>query len=455
MEKKFGFTTNTIIIKIIVVAVLTLLMLIPVSMIRSLIEEREKSQQDVQDEISSKWGGSQKVTGPILVLPYESGSSNKNQENTISYAYFLPDDYKVEGTINAEERARTLYKTLVYQSKLHISGEFKFPDYEKLNIKDEQVRWEDAFFLIDIPYLQGIKNKIVLNVNGEPLNVSPSVKNNDITDSGLSIKMPIDRANATGFKFDFDLNLNGSKGLYLVPVGKENRINLKSDWKTVSFGGIFLPNDRTIDNNGFDAKWDIFDYNRNYIQMWVGSNESLQSSTLGMEFKFPVDQYQMSMRSVKYAIMFIALTFVIFFLIELLSQKRIHPVQYLLVSIGLVLFYSLLLALSEHISFSLSYLCSAIATIALITTYSSSIFRDKKQTLLMGGFLTTLYIYLYVVLQLEDLALLFGSVGLFIVLAIVMYVSRKVNWYKPKENKNIDNNETPPPFNQSENEIVQ
>ena len=431
METRFGVNTDMIMVKVIIVAVLVAIMLFPISMVRSLIEERENSQKNVQDEISQKIGGVQRITGPVLVLPF------LNEVNKIGYAYCLPDDFRVDGNINTEARMRTLYKSLVYQSDLDIKGSFSLPDFDQLNIKQERIQWDDAFILLGIPYLQGIKNKVVFNLNGKDFDVQPGVKGNTIINSGLTVNIPIDPS-VSKFEFGFDLVLNGSQGLYITPVGKESKIHLKSPWETVSFSGDFLPGEKTMGKDGFDAQWDVFDYNRNYVQTWIGNNDILNKSSLGVEFKYPVDQYQMTMRSVKYAIIFIMLTFVVFFLVELLSRKRIHPVQYLLVSCALILFYTLLLAISEHLSFGLSYLISAFATVALITAYSKTMFKNIKQTCMMGIFLAMLYTYLYIVLQLENMSLLFGAVGLFIALAIVMFVLRNKDWYKKKDTSETD-----------------
>lgn len=450
METNFKLKKNSLLIKVSIIIVLILVMLIPINMIQSLIEERENNQENVKTEISQKWGGPQYIMGPILALPYVLQTDSAKKQ-IIRYAYFLPDDFQVDGNINAEERSRTLYQTLVYQSDMHISGKFSMPDYSALDLKAEQIKWEDAHIIIGISDIQGVKNKIVFNINNKPQAIQPGMSDNSLANNGLTIKTPIDPAsNTQTFDFSFDLLLNGSDCLSFIPVGKENKIHLKSPWKTVSFVGNMLPTERNITDQGFDAQWNILDYSRVYPQMWLGENELLRQSTLGVELRYPIDQYQMTMRSAKYAIMFIGLTFVVFFLIELISRKRIHPAQYLLVSCALVLFYSLLLALSEHIGFGVSYLISALATTMLITTYSTTIFKSKKLSILMGLFLSILYIYLYVILQMENMALLFGSIGLFISLAIVMYVSRKINWYKnddyESDNSTSTKPVTPPPF---------
>jgi inner membrane protein len=320
---------------------------------------------------------------------------------------------------------------VVYQSKIKAEGIFRHPDFEKLNIKANFIDWENAFVIIGISDLRGIRSNIIFNWDNMSKESTSGIDNSSLAESGVTVKIPLTEENADNrtYSFNFTLMLNGSNGLFFIPVGKTTSVTISSPWNTPSFDGAFLPDQRDI-SEGFTAKWNVFNYNRNFPQMWTGSKYQFHSSEFGVNLILPVDHYQKVMRSAKYAIMFIALTFLVFFLVELLSNKRIHPLQYLLVSIGLVLFYSLLLALSEQMHFNIAYLLSALAIIGLITAYSHSIFKEKKQTMMMGGFLTLLYLFLFTVLQLEDLALLFGSVGLFIALAVVMYISRKVDWYQ-------------------------
>lgn len=449
MKTMFRMNANSAMIKAVVIGVLVLVMLIPIAMVKSLIYERESNKVTVYEDISSKWGGNQRVTGPVLVLPFVKThlDKDKNEVKTYHNAYFLPDEFNIDGTLIPEDRKRGIYNILVYQSDLHFSGKFLLPNLKQLNITPEEVDWKEATMVIGIPFMQGIKNEIVFNMNGRTMEVEPGTKNNAITSSGLTVKTPIDGQNIPEvIDFKFDLALNGTEKIHFSPIGKKTHATIKSEWGTVSFSGDFLPTKHKIETDKFDAQWDIFDYNRNYSQTWIDTKADLNSSTFGVDLMYPVNQYQMSMRSVKYAIMFIALTFVVFFLVELLSRKRIHPIQYLLVSFGLVLFYSLLVSLSEHINFNIAYLISSIAIIALISIYSNTIFKNKKQAGMMAAFLTALYTYLYVILQLEDMSLLFGSVGLFIALAVIMYVSRKVNWYKNDEDNNIDKIETPPTY---------
>ncbi|MDR2580821.1 MAG: cell envelope integrity protein CreD [Fibromonadaceae bacterium] len=433
MEKPANFLKNSVTSKAIVVGVLILLMLIPVSMVKSLIQERESASKKVEREISSKWGYQQTLAGPVICVPYtHKVTVNNTEQERQDIAYFLPDELNIESNMQPEIRYRSIYKVVVYQSEIKAKGTFKHPDFNKLGINNiSSIDWENAFVILGISDLRGIRSNIAFNWDNAPKESMSGVNGSRLTESGITVKIPLatDEAEDKIYAFDFALTLNGSYGLFFIPVGKTTNVTMNSPWSTPSFDGAFLPDQRNIAANGFSANWSVFNYNRNFPQMWAGNAHKIQSSEFGVNLLFPVDHYQKSMRSAKYAIMFIALTFLVFFMIELLSRKRIHPLQYLLTSIGLILFYSLLLSLSEQMHFNLAYMISALAIIGLITAYSHSIFKEAKQTMLMGGFLATLYLFLFTVLQLEDFALLFGSVGLFIALATVMFVSRKVDWY--------------------------
>ncbi len=421
----------------VVIGILILLMLIPVNMIRGLIQEREWSSVSVAEEISSKWGNRQTLTGPVITVPFQYDVVQDNKLTKVQeYAHFLPEELNIEVQMMPEIRYRSIYKVVVYQSDIRVKGNFAFPDFEKLNARASFIDWENAFITIGISDLRGIRSELDFHWNDIALEAISGTGGSNIAASGVTVKLPLLPGNPKNeaCNFDFKLTLNGSHGLFFVPLGKNTHVALASEWSTPSFDGAFLPNIRDIGDKQFTAKWDIFSYNRNFPQMWTGRNTTgFSDSEFGVQLLLPVDHYQKTMRSVKYAIMFIALTFLVFFLVELISHKRIHPMQYLLVSIGLILFYSLLLAISEQIGFDWAYLISALSIVALITAYSYSIFRQGRQTWMMGGFLALLYLFLYTVLQLEDLALLIGSIGLFIALAAVMYISRKVDWYRTND----------------------
>jgi len=436
---------NSATLKAIIIGILILVMLIPVVMIQELIRERELTSVSVVSEVSSKWGAQQTLAGPVICIPYKYSLVDNNKLREVrDVAYFLPDELNIETGMQPEIRYRSIYKVVVYQSKIKAGGTFRHPDFEKLNIKANVIEWENAFVIIGISDLRGIRSNVAFNWDNTLKETMSGVGDHSLVESGVTVKIPLAEENADDktYTFDFSLTLNGSVGLFFVPVGKTTNVTMSSPWNTPSFDGAFLPDQRDITDD-FTATWNVFSYNRNFPQMWTGGNYQFHSSEFGVNLLLPVDHYQKVMRSAKYAIMFIALTFLVFFLVELLSGKRIHPFQYLLVSIGLVLFYSLLLALSEQMHFNIAYLLSTLAIIGLITAYSHSIFKEMKQTVMMGGFLIVLYLFLFTVLQLEDLALLFGSIGLFIALAVVMYISRKVDWYHTQNDLFTQKTDTP------------
>jgi len=245
-------------------------------------------------------------------------------------------------------------------------------------------------------------------------------------------------ADSADYSFSFNLNLKGSQFLYFTPVGKTTNIQLTSKWPNPSFNGAFLPDTRTTDDTGFAAQWQVLHLNRNYPQTWIGSKHSLTESAFGVDLLLPVDNYQKSYRSIRYAILFIGFTFLVFFFIEVLNKVFIHPIQYILVGIALVVFYTLLLSTSEYLTFNSAFILSAIATLLLIAGYVKAILRSNQITFLISGILTILYSFIFVIIQLQDYALLIGSIGIFIILGLVMYFSRKIDWYNLNQQNSLD-----------------
>ena len=434
-QKLNNWFKNSIMVKLISIGFLMLMLMIPTSMIKSLIHEREMRSNNVVNEVSSKWGYAQTITGPMLTIPYTSyyRDSEDKLRHVVKHAQFLPDDLYFEGVVEPEIRYRGLYKVVVYNSTLKISGSFPKPSFKEWGVPPENIKWEEARISIGIPDMRGIQETIDMDWNGEQFVFNPGIENNADLKSGVSTNVNISSADPNVTQYDFKLNLdiNGSQSLNFVPLGKETNVSISSSWGTPSFDGSFLPDSREIskDGSGFTANWKVLHLNRNFPQQWVDDAKNIDTASFGVRFLFPVDHYQKSMRSAKYANMFLFLTFLIFFFVEIINKKRIHPVQYLLVGFGLSIFYALLISLSEHISFNTSYLVGSAAIVMMITGYSHSIFKDVKLTALMGTVLTALYIFLFSILQMEDYSLLLGSLGLFLVLAIVMYLSRKFKWY--------------------------
>jgi inner membrane protein len=331
-------------------------------------------------------------------------------------------------------RYRGIYEVVLYSSVLRMKGTFALPKMSEHGIAPENLLWKDAFVTVGVSDLKGIKNSIVMKWDGTRFSAEPGVKTTEIVKSGFTIQPQLDPSK-NRYDFALDIGLDGSGEFDLVPAGSETHLTLDSSWKNPSFTGNFLPERREITKDGFRATWNIQQLNRNFPQSWTGRAYSMEGTEFGVKLHLPVDEYQKVTRSVKYALMFIALTFLAFFLTEVFSGRPIHPVQYALIGLAVVLFYVILLSLTEHVTFDLSYLLASLGTILLIAGYAKGIFRAWRATLLIGSVLTALYAFLFVTLQMEDYALILGSIGLFVILAIVMYLTRGVNWFASWENR--------------------
>ncbi|MDT3738255.1 MAG: cell envelope integrity protein CreD [Candidatus Kapabacteria bacterium] len=438
--------------KVAAIVIIGLILLIPAAMIEDMIYERESIQKDAIYEVSSKWANEQTISGPFITIPFfkhinqlPNTDSLKNFSTYQQFIHVLPSELNISGTINPERRYRGIYEIVVYNSVLKISGKFQKPNFASAGIPQEDVMLNNAVFTVGIDDLRGIEKQIGLKWNMDEFNFNPGVESNDIVTTGINTKIVLDSATSE-YNFAFNIILKGSQKLYFTPVGKVTDINIKSSWTNPSFNGAFLPDKRSISANGFNANWNVLHLNRNYPQSWIGNNHKINESSFGIDLILPVDNYQKSMRTAKYVILFIGFTFLTFFFIEVLNKIFIHPVQYILVGIALIVFFTLLLSISEQTNFNLAFIVSAIATILLITGYVRAILKSTQLSMLLSSILILLYTFIFVIIQLQDLALMIGSIGIFLILAIVMYFSRKIDWY------NISMVEKKEELNQTKNE---
>lgn len=428
--------THSVTIKIIVITIIILLLLIPTTMIESLIHEREHYKNTATQEVRQKWGEGQIISGPFITVPYQQVHTDKEGLITYSthYAHFLPEQLNVASQVAPIIRKRGIYQIPLYNGKLHITGQFKKPDFSIWNMDPQLVMWDDAHLSVGISDLSGIQERIKVNWNGRSLDIAPGLVNHDVVNTGVNCTIPITEANS--YTFDFNLNLNGSETLGITPLGKQTTVSMSSSWANPGFGGKFLPDNHNITNDGFNASWTVLDLNRNYPQQWLANKQSIEGSTLGVNFLLPVDEYQKNIRSIKYSVLIIALTFLIFFLVEVMNSKRFHPIQYALVGLAISLFYVLLVSITEQFGFNAGYAVASFLIITLISIYIRAIFNSNWLTGVASGSLILIYFFIYIVLQLQDYSLLVGSLGLFIALSILMLLTRKINWYslsvKPK-----------------------
>jgi inner membrane protein len=417
-------------IKIVTIFALILVLLVPVTMVESLIHEREGRKESVVHEINTKWGEEQTVIGPVISIPYlEHLKDEKGKITTVThYWHILPDTVDIESRITPEVRYRGIYEAVMYNTTLSLTGSFPQASVDGLPIPPENIVWKSAFVSLGISDMRGIKDCIDAAFDGQVLSMGPGVGSADVIASGVSAGIRLD-GSANLHPFRFELNLNGSRQINFAPVGKVTTVTARSQWKDPSFSGAFLPVERTVSEQGFTAKWKVLHLNRNYPQSWIDRGGDPAQSTFGVSLFSPVDIYQKSMRMAKYALMFIVFTFTAFFIAEVMTRLRVHPVQYLLIGLAIIIFYVLLLSISEQASFGWAYLISAAAIIGMVTGYAKAILRSRTVAVMVAGVLAALYAYLYILLQLEDYALLMGGVGLFVVLSAVMYLTRKIDWY--------------------------
>lgn len=454
VESINNWIERSITIKLVVIGILIGILMIPVSMIESLIYERQERQTEAINEVSSKWGEEQTITGLVLTIPYkaytytnETDAATKITKVKVveskEYAHFLPELLKVNGNVSPESRYRGIYEVIVYNAKVNLSGNFVIPSFDEWKVDKKDILWEEAYISLGLSDLRSIQENIFVKWDNNNYYFNPGLQSTLVVKNGMNTRLPLQKPDSTksNYEFSVDLNFNGSSALKFIPLGKITQVGIQSKWANPSFNGAFLPDTREVNADGFTANWEVLHLNRSYPQKFKekDSVSGFTESSFGVNLFAPVDEYQKSMRSAKYAVLFITLTFLIFFFVQIINKVRIHPIQYIMVGLALCIFYTLLIALSEHIVFKLSYLVSSIAIIGLITLYTKSIIKHTRLTIVIGGILTIIYTFIYIIIQMEDYALLMGSIGLFAVLASIMYLSRKIRWYAVI----LEQNETP------------
>lgn len=422
--------SNRLVIKGLVTGGLILLMLIPTLFITQLINERQSRQQEVVKEVSSKWALAQTVSGPYIYVPYsEAGLDQNNKPVRIkSSLLLLARDLNINGNVIPENRPRSIYKVLLYKTALNLKGSFKPNWPNDINMAD--VDFANAKLCFGLTDFKGIEEEIYVNMNGEKLLLSPGLPTSQLDEVGLSVPININQEMIKGgLAFDMQVKLKGSEQLHFMPLSANSSFVLNSSWPSPSFDGNVLPNEREVTEKGFRARWNFNQANLPFGTVLRNEKISKTSLSFGVSMVQPADQYNKTMRSVKYAILFIGLTFALFFVVEIMQKKPFHPVQYVLVGMALVIFFTLLLSISEYLLFDQAYLIAAAATVLLVTLYALSHFKNWRTAAVFAPVLSALYGFIFILIRLEDTALIVGSIGLFIVLALVMYASRKINWY--------------------------
>lgn len=409
-------------IKLCIIGFISLLLLIPQTIIRTMIMERESMSEAATEESTGSWGGACEICGPILFIPGDN-TNNKNHN-----VYIMPENLEVDAVLNTQQLHRGNYDFTVFDTPLKMSGSFVLPkEFDRTQLN--HLKLDRAQILFAVSDFKGFVDYPNMLFDGSQVDL----ENDDKTLGNfhsLSCVVDVSKILVDGESvFEINVDLKGSQQLSIVPVGRASAIRLKGNCVTPSFKGYYLPISRKVDDSGFTAEWKVLGLNRDFPQVVSSQADLAHVGTVAVGLNVPVDQYQQTERSIKYAYLIILLTFVVVFMVEYRRQTPIHSIQYALVGAALVLFYTLLLSFSEHMAFGISYLIASAMTVGLITIFIGGIVKHRGAAFAIGGLLSALYLFIFIIMQLETYALLVGSLGVFVILAVAMFVSQKINWY--------------------------
>jgi len=425
-------------LKLIVVCGLALVMTIPALFVWSLIEDRTQRAAEVVKEVSGSVGGAQIFLGPVIAVPYVIPASSVKSAERGVYVIFPARAEAIAGT-KTEVRHRSLFKVPVYLSDITFNASFDLSGVPTHPPAGALLDWDRAEFLVGATDARGAKADAFITVAGKTQAFVPAAALDNLpielggseTQLGL-FGAPAGRIAEPGSKFDATavMKFSGAQRLAILAYGKTTTVALKGDWPNPSFNGGFLPAQKTITTQGFEADWSV-----PFIARGVPSEGSadalkrLGRTAMGVSFVELADPYQSVTRSLKYALLFIGLVFLSYFLFEVSTGKRVHPAQYMLIGIAQIVFYLLLLSIAEHTGFDVAFAIAAIATVALISSYAAWVFESRKYGQRAFAIFALLYGLIYLLLKSEDQALLIGAVASFVAIAAVMYFTRQMDWY--------------------------
>lgn len=431
-----SFYERSNIIRIVMLAFIALLLQIPIGTIEHTIAQRSTTKDEAVAEVTQKWGQAQTLIGPMLIVPYNYISADPNNPKAAAtvvrrQATFLPAHLHVKGQLATETRSRGIFDVPVYQGNIVVEGDFQQPDLSAWQVPPEQILWNEVKLVVGLSDARAIQEQVTMRWDDQPFELQAGTDRGAIVDSGFHVLVP-GKSNRAIHTFAIPLRVNGSTSFFVAPLGKDSRIALNSDWRDPSFQGNWLPRTRNITDAGFSAEWTIPSLGRNFPQQWAYDESFMQmvrNSVVGVSFVHAVDPYRMSDRSVKYQILFLVLTFAAIWLFEILANLKVHPMQYLFIGMALCLFYLLELSLSEHVGFIWAYCIASAAVVLMVLAYARVVLRARSRAALLGGGLALLYGYLFTLLQEQSYSLLAGSIGLFMALGAVMYLTRNIDWF--------------------------
>jgi inner membrane protein len=439
---------KTLGLKLFVIGVVMGVILIALAMVNGTISERERYRDDAVKSIEQSYAGPQTLIGPVLVRPYtqttvtiedgDKGTKKRVEHTAQLAATSFPHTLEVRGDMKPSERHHGLYTVTVYEFDGHLKGSVEVVQPETQGT----VVWGEPYLAMSVDDVRGIVGTPKVSVNGTPETMFQGGESTLGWQPNLRVPLRGVKELNGHLDFAIDLTLGGTEQLSIAPVGDSNHVELTSPWRSPLFAGQFLPRTHDFSGNGFSAAWDVSSLATG-TQSQMAAKPLKSIDMMNVSLLTPIDPYKLSDRATKYGILFLVLTFGGFFLFEMMKQLPIHPVQYLLVGFGLAIFFLLLISFSEHMAFALAYTLSSAACIGLLTFYLSYVLRSLTRGLGFGTMLTSLYAAVYGLLISEDNALILGSLMLFVVLAAVMVVTRKVDWYRGATD--LPRTATPPP----------
>lgn len=439
--RKFDFSNSTV--KIVLILALVLLFLIPVGLIKNLIYDRKSYQREALQSITEPLGGEAEIQGLVIAVPYKFHRESFDSKGAVrietetKYAIFAPDSYNLDFDVAPYYLSRGIFRVPVFNGSIDVKAEFADFDFSYFDIVQKDVIEKDAVLILGFSNTKSLTAQPKLNVNGQNLSLSP-IKYDSISPFNASVyyrfsEVDLSKKLSLAGKIDFQ----GGENIRIRPLASDNCISMKSEWASPSFSGGWLPKERELSEKGFSAVWNIAGLSTVYPKSWL-AEKKFEPESLKVSFIEPVNNYKKTERSVKYALLFLIIPFIALLISEIFSKIKIHPVQYCLIGFADVIFYLLLLSISEHISFDLTYLICAVCVCLSTLFYASAIFKKLKWGGLLSGVQFISYVFLYGTLQAEDYALLIGSIGLFIVVVLLMFITRKIDWYELNREESRD-----------------
>ncbi len=441
MNLSFNSDRRSATLKVVAIGLLILALLIPIGMVKGVVTDRIRAASNAATDIRNSWGGEQIVAGPLLRVPYQAEAKNSHGETYLvdRFALLVVDKLEGKAEVSVEKLHRGIHEVPVYQTELELDAQFDLRLLQRLNLAPDSINWSLAEVIIgvadpavmnQVPYLTSGKTRYDFAGTSHQMAGLPKLLSTGV---GRALT---NRSGTETFSASIRLSFNGTEQLQFVPLAEQTQLSISADWPSPSFSGRRLPATRVITDSSFDASWESTSIGRNLPPSWTEGRSTPDMNLdgiFGVRFMTPIGLYQLMDRALKYAIMFIGLTFVTYFLMEIVAGVRLHPLQYLLVGLANSLFYLLLLSLAEHRGFGQAYVISASASAALIIGYSASVLATKQRTFIMATVLVGLYGFLYMTLLAESYALLAGSIGLWFVLGAIMFLTRKIDWYASSE----------------------